>query len=91
MVLLEELVGRLDQPARPIIRNVALRRIELSQKLAHITSVVDTLLVLSDTHDVVEMIRLALELQIVLHLVKVELELLDRVIFSDSFYHTLEG
>ena len=90
-VLLKEPMGRLYQPAGPVVGDVALVSRKLCKKLASVALVLDAVVPLSAAHHVVKVSVLLRKVHLTFYPFQVDLELFDRVILSDHLYGTFKS
>lgn len=75
----------LDEPSRPIVLNMALACLEFTKQFHSIALILDTVVAIMASHDLIEVIRRLCNVVLTLNSLKIDLELLDWVILSHLF------
>ena len=90
-VLLEQLVRCLDQPASPVVGDVALISRKLGEQLIRVALMLYSVVAVAPTHHIIKMSLLLRQVQLRLHALQVDLELLDRVVLCHHLDGTLKS
>ena len=75
-------MGGLDEPSRPIVLDMALACLEFAEQFHCVALILDTVVAIMASHDLIEVIRRLCNVVLTLDSLKIDLELLNWVILS---------